>query len=87
MDIEDQRTTPLELLRTGVIYPTQVLSALGVPPVARDEFTERAFRDDVYGLSPASFAEVDESLREPGLRWGAAKAFVHLARRRGEGQR
>ena len=36
--------------------------------------------DDVYGLAPASFADVDQSLYEPGLEWGAAKAHAHLTR-------
>jgi hypothetical protein len=59
-----------------------VLRAAGVPPVRRDEFAEHAFPDDVYDLAPASFADVDPSLHEPGLVWGAAKAHVHLSRRR-----
>ena len=32
--------------------------------------------------APATFADVDPALHEPGLVWGAAKAHVHLARRR-----
>jgi hypothetical protein len=55
--------------------------------VARDEFSERNFPDDTYDLTPASFADVDPSLHEPGLEWGAAKAHVHLARRRRQGTR
>jgi hypothetical protein len=55
--------------------------------VARDEFSLRNFPDDVYDLTPASFADVDPELHEPGLLWGAAKAHVHLARRRREGRR
>jgi hypothetical protein len=59
-----------------------VLRAAGVPPIVRDEFDERAFPDDVYGLIPAAFADIDASLYEPGLVWGAAKAHAHLVRRR-----
>ena len=55
--------------------------------MARDEVAVRQFPDDVYDLVPASFAEVDPELHEPGLVWGAAKAHVHLARRRSEGAR
>ncbi len=80
-DLDDQRSTPLALLRRAVVYPTEVLRSLGVAPVDRDEFAVRAFPDDVYALSPASFGDLDESLHEPGLIWGAAKAHVHLARR------
>jgi hypothetical protein len=86
-DVDEQRTNPLSLLRGAVRYPTEVLRSAGVPAVVRDEFDERAFPDDVYGLTPASFADVDPSLHEPGLTWGAAKAHVHLSRRRGGGGR
>jgi hypothetical protein len=81
-DIDQQRTTPLTLLRGLVPYPTEVLRAAGARPVARDELDERMFPDDVYGLTPASFADVDTALHEPGMTWGAAKAFVHRARHR-----
>lgn len=81
-DIAEQRGTPLDLLRCAVAYPTSVLSEAGFAPVQRDEFDVRVFPDDRYGLTPASFADIDESLHEPGLYWGAAKAHVHLARRR-----
>ena len=81
-DPDEQATGPLALLREAVRYPTEVLATAGAVPVDRDEFAVRAFPGDVYGLSPAAFAEVDERLHEPGIRWGAAKAYVHLARRR-----
>lgn len=84
-DLDTQRSTPLALLRAATSYATAVLAAAGVPEVPRDEFDVRAFPADVYALSPASFADVDESLREPGLVWGAAKAHVHLARHRPSG--
>ena len=83
-DIDEQPTTPLELLRAAVRYPTAVLRQAGVPPVVRDEFDERHFPDDVYGLTPMSFADVDPSLHEPALRWGAMKAREHLRRHGGE---
>jgi hypothetical protein len=80
-DIDDQRTTPLTLLRQAVKYPTAVLRQAGVPPVARDQFTQHAFPDDVYDLSPASWSDIDPGLTEPGINWGAAKAFEHKRRR------
>ena len=79
-DVDAQRTTPLALLRIAAAYPTAVLRAAGVPAVERDEFTRGAFPDDPYDLSPATLADVDPSLAEPGLAWGAAKAFVHKRR-------
>lgn len=85
LDIDQQRVPPLSLLRAAVRYPTAVLDAAGVPPVVRDEFAERNFPDDPYDLTPANFADLDPDLHEPGLVWGAAKAHVHLRRRRGQG--
>ena len=86
-DVDLQHTGPLAVLRNAVQYPTAVLRDGGVPPVERDRFTVDAFPADVYDLSPASFADIDPRLHEPGLVWGAAKAHVVLARRRAEGLR
>jgi hypothetical protein len=81
-DVDAQRTNPLALLRRATAHPTRVLAAAGVPPVVRDAHAERLFPDDVYDLGPASFADLDPSVHEPGLVWGAAKAHVILRRRR-----
>ena len=85
-DPDEQRSTPMTLLRRAVAYPTEVLAGAGVPEARRDDFARRNFPGDPYDLTPASFRDVDESLHEPGLAWGAAKAYVHLARRRSEGR-
>jgi hypothetical protein len=81
-DIDQQATTPLAILRTAVRYPAEVLAAAGVPPVVRDAFSERAFPDDVYDLTPATFADVGPGLAEAGIVWGAAKAYQHKERHR-----
>lgn len=82
LDIADQQIGPLEILRRAVHFPTQILAAAMVPAVGRDEFSTANFPDDIYNLTPASFADIDPALHEPGLMWGAAKAHVHLRRRR-----
>jgi hypothetical protein len=82
-DIDQQWTTPLALLRAAVRYPTEVLQAAGVPPVHRDRVQAELLPDDVYDLTPASFADVDPSLAEPGMLWGAAKAYAHIKRHGG----
>jgi hypothetical protein len=79
-DLDAQVTTPLEIVRGAVSYPTAVLRAAGVPPVERDRFAEEHFPDDPYGLTPASLAAVDPALAEPALAWGAAKAMAHRRR-------
>jgi hypothetical protein len=79
-DIDEQWTTPLSLLRGAVRYPTAVLQDAGVPAVQRDPFRERLEPADLYDLCPASFADVDPALAEPGMVWGAAKALAHRRR-------
>ena len=79
-DIDEQRTTPLALLRTAVRYPTEVLRDAGVPPLDRDPIQVRLHPDDLYDLSPANFADVAPALAEPGMVWGAAKALAHRRR-------
>ena len=86
-DVDDQRSTPLSLVRQAVPYATEVLARAGVPPVVRDEVAERVFPDDDYDLVPATLGDVHPDLVEPGLVWGAAKAHVVLSRRRAEGLR
>ena len=85
LDIDEQRSTPLSLLREAVRYPTEVLRRAGVEPVGeRDDVRARLFPDDAYDLSPAAFADIDPRLTEPGLVWGAAKAYEHLRRHKSE---
>ena len=86
LDIDEQRVGPLELVRSAVRWPTAVLRAAGIPEVVRDESARSMFPEDVYDLTPGSFRDIDPALHEPGLVWGAAKAHVHLSRRRAAGQ-
>ena len=83
-DVDRQWTNPLSLVRAAVRHPTAVLREAGVPEVVRDPFDEASFPDDVYGLTPFNFADVDPALQEVGIRWGAAKAQEHLARHGGK---
>jgi hypothetical protein len=83
-DIDEQRTTPLAILRAAAVrFPTEVLVAAGVPAVVRDRAAEDLFPDDTYDLVPASFADLGPDLADIGLRWGAAKAFEHKRRHGG----
>jgi hypothetical protein len=82
LDVADQASNPLAVVRRAVAFPTRVLASTGMPGVVRDEQAERLFPDDVYDLVPGSFADLDPEVHDPGLRWGAAKAHVLLRRRR-----
>ncbi|MEL7208442.1 MAG: hypothetical protein AAGK32_09475 [Actinomycetota bacterium] len=82
LDLDDQWTNPLALLRSMVGYPTAILARAGAPIVERDDHAVAMAPDDVYDLTPASFADFGPGVHEPGLLWGAAKAHVHLKRRK-----
>lgn len=84
-DVDAQRTTPLSLCRAATAGPTRLLADHGVVP--RGDVARAGATDDPYGLAPAAWVDVDPSLHEPGLRWGAWKAMTVLRRRRDEGLR
>lgn len=86
VDVDAQRVNPLQILREAVRFPSEVLRQANVPPSERDEFDERINPDDIYGIAPAHWNDIDESLTEPGIVWGAAKAGTVLQRRRAEGK-
>lgn len=82
-DVDEQRTSPLTVLRDAVRYPTEVLRAAGVEPAERDDFERERFPDDVYGLVPAAFADFGPEVAAAGIAWGAAKAWTHRKRHGG----
>lgn len=86
-DVDEQRTNPLSLFRAAVAGPTAHLVALGARPSGSDGFRVEHFPDDVFGIGPATWSDVDPALHEPGLTWGAWKAMTVLQRRRSEGRR
>ena len=86
VDVDAQRVNPLQVLREAVRFPGAVLSRAGVPAAKRDEMDQKINPDDVYALAPAHWNDIDESLVEPGIVWGAAKAQTILQRRRAEGK-
>jgi hypothetical protein len=80
-DPEEQRETPLEIVRTLYEEPTEILIAAGVPPVVRDAFDERAWPEDRYDLAPRTLGDLgDPDLGPLHLAWGMAKATVLRAR-------
>jgi hypothetical protein len=83
-DVDEQRANPLAVARAAVRWPTEVLRAGGVPPVRRDDHQRAHFPDDDYDLVPMTFADLDPSLQEPGIVWGAVKARTHLLRHKGK---
>lgn len=82
---EHRATTPLDMVRT-VVSPrlTRILFADGVPPPHPGTVDGWLTERDPYGLGPASFADIEESLATLGIEWGAASAFHHHRQRRGQ---
>ena len=81
LDPAVQRATPLEIIRSLRREATDVLRAVGVPEVVRDQFEVRAFPDDVYGIVLRSPAELgDDELGGALLAWGLGKAKILRAR-------
>ena len=65
-----------------------MLEAAAIPPVERDEFDERAWPDDRYGLVPRTLGDLgDPDLAPLMLAWGMAKAAVLRARAGGSSDR
>ncbi len=85
-DVDQQWTNPMSIIRRAVPHAAAVLERAGVGAVERSVGDEADFPDDVYGLMPRTFADVDPSLHELGIRWGAVKARAHLDRHRPSGR-
>ncbi len=79
-DIDQQWSSPLELVRSLIPVITHELDRLGAIAVGRDAGTVEMYPDDRFALTPATFSDIDPDLHLPGLAWGAAKAHVHLRR-------
>ncbi len=86
-DIDRQATTPLSVFREAVRFPVEVLHQLGAEPVHRGDVSRWAFPNDPFGVTPGNLSDVGEETHAAGIVWGAAKAGLHLQRRRDEGQR
>ena len=84
-DVDQQWTNPMTVVRRAVPPAAAVLAEAGVGAVARSPEDEAHLPDDTYGLTPRTFADLDPSLHELGIRWGALKARAHLRRHRSPG--
>ena len=83
LDVDQQRESPLAVVRRAAATLGGALDALGVPPASRDDHQRSLFPDDDHDLVPATFADLSEEAGRAGIEWGASKAFVHRRRHRG----
>lgn len=86
-DIDAQRTTPLAIVRGVVPQLSAYLHSVGAPKVGRDAHARELHPNDDFALTPAGFEDFGEGVREASMLWGAAKAHVHIQRRKNEGLR
>lgn len=84
-DVDEQRATPLSLLRESTVPVVAVLREHGVDPSSSVAAPGGAHGE--HALGPATWSDVDEELHGPGIAWGAWKAMTVLRRRRDEGRR
>ncbi len=84
-DVDQPTGSPLAVLRDGIGPLNGLLSEIGAAPPRRDRVAVEIFPEDTYELGPAAFSDIDPSLQEAGITWGAARAHVHLQRRDGRG--
>lgn len=78
----DSVRNPLDILRRGVGPLNERLAAEAIEEPQRDEVQRELFPDDLYDLAPGAFVELGDAVHNAGLRWGAAKAHLHLIRHR-----
>lgn len=72
----EQRRSPLEVFREAMRFPTEALSASGIPEPVRDPVAAELLPGDRYDLAPASSQALGESAWRAHLAWGVAKARV-----------
>lgn len=81
-DVDEQRGTPLTIVREAHLPLTEMLLSRGIAPVQRDPADIAAQPDDVFALTPRAFSDLGPEVHDAGLRWGVTKAFAHRARHR-----
>lgn len=86
VDVDSQRTNPLQVLRGSTLMATALLIEAGIPPVRRDEFEVRSMPDDMFALGPLTWRDLGDDVHDAGIQWGAWKAAMIISRRRDEGK-
>ena len=71
LPFNEQRRSPLEIVRQILTIPNDALAEKGIPPIATSASMSA---DDPYGLAPGSSSDLGAAAHEAHLLWGAAKA-------------
>lgn len=74
LPFREQRRGPLEVFQEAMAGPTIALERMGATPIDRDPAARSALPGDLFGLAPASSAELGDEAWRAHLAWGVAKA-------------
>lgn len=81
-DVETPLSGPLERIRRAVEPLNVALAERDAPPPRRNPLDVEMRPHDLYDLGPMTFRDLGDAVHDAGIAWGAAKAHVHMQRRR-----
>ena len=81
-DVDIPLSGPLERIRRSIEPLTEALGERQVPAPLRNPLDVEMRPDDRYGFGPMTFLDISPEVHEAGIAWGAAKAHLHMQRRR-----
>lgn len=81
-DVDAALSGPLERIRRSIHPLTEALDERGVQAPVRNSLDVEMRPDDRHGLGPMNYLDISQEVHEAGITWGAAKAHLHMKRRR-----
>lgn len=75
--IDEPVSGPLEQIRSALVPLTDWLQICGATPNGSPDSRP----DDPFGFGPVTFRDLSDEVHDAGIRWGAAKAFMHQQHR------
>lgn len=85
-DPEEQRMSPLQVIRSATSELTEYLLSVGCTPVKRDEMDASMLPEDVFAFGPVTWRDLGDDVHEAGIAWGAWKAATIMSRHRDAGE-
>ena len=76
-EIDEAVSGPLEQIRSALVPLTDWLQTCGAAPNGSPDSRP----DDPFGFGPVTFRDLSDGVHDAGIRWGAAKAFMHQQHR------
>ncbi len=76
LPLDEQRSTPLQVVRDAAKYVGAALDALGVLRPTRDQTQVSLLPDDHHDVGPASFADLGLDVQHAALAWTATRVAM-----------